>query len=222
MDDDYEFLYDLNKRTMRDYAEQTYGAWDEAVSRRIFAERWHPETIKIVQIDGQDGGMLEMIPSETGIWLANIRVAPEYQNQGIGAQLVSGVLEEKSERHRAGLVDRRVGGDRLLGRVAMLADQLQDRERMRPITRLHDQVQPDLPDPGVRPQPVDADVDDVDPLSREQAGQVVQAARLIVQPGPNRQVSSGAGEPLLEHLAKQVRIDVAAADDHADPPQPGR
>jgi ribosomal protein S18 acetylase RimI-like enzyme len=97
-DDDYEYLYALNEATMRAYAEQTYGAWDEEVSRRIFAERWRPETIQIVLIDGQDGGMLEVIPSETGIWLANIRVAPEYQNQGIGARLISSVLQDAHSR----------------------------------------------------------------------------------------------------------------------------
>ena len=66
-DDDYEYLYALNERTMRGYAEQTYGAWNEETARRIFAERWRPETIKIVQIDGQDGGMLEVMPIEAGI-----------------------------------------------------------------------------------------------------------------------------------------------------------
>ena len=72
-DDDYEYLYALNERTMRGYAEQTYGAWNEETARRIFAERWRPETIKIEQIDGQDGGMLEVMPIETGIWLDNPR-----------------------------------------------------------------------------------------------------------------------------------------------------
>lgn len=96
--DDYEYLYALNEATMRTYAEQTYGTWDEAINRRIFAERWRPETMQIVQIDGQDGGLLEVIPSDTVLHLANIRVAPEYQNHGIGARLVSGVLQDAHSR----------------------------------------------------------------------------------------------------------------------------
>ena len=62
-DDDYEYLYALNEATMRDYAEQTYGPWDEAVNQRIFAERWRPETMQIVQVDGQDAGLLELLPT---------------------------------------------------------------------------------------------------------------------------------------------------------------
>jgi ribosomal protein S18 acetylase RimI-like enzyme len=96
--DDYEYLYRLNEATMRAYAEQTYGPWDEAVVRRIFAERWRPATIRILVIDGQDAGMLEVLPSEKGVQLANIRVAPEYQGRGIGTRLVSAVLRDAHSR----------------------------------------------------------------------------------------------------------------------------
>jgi ribosomal protein S18 acetylase RimI-like enzyme len=97
-DADYEYLYRLNEVTMRRYAEQTYGAWDEAVNRRIFAERWRPETMQIVVVDGQDGGLLELVPTETGLHVANIRVAPELQGQGIGTRLVAGVLRDAHSR----------------------------------------------------------------------------------------------------------------------------
>jgi ribosomal protein S18 acetylase RimI-like enzyme len=97
-DDDYEYLYALNKRTMRDYAEQTYGPWNEAIARQIFAERWSPESTRIMVIDGQDGGMLEVIPGDTSVWLANIRVAPEHQGQGIGTRLISEVLADAHGR----------------------------------------------------------------------------------------------------------------------------
>jgi hypothetical protein len=68
-DDDYEYLYALNKVTMQVHAERTYGPWDEAIARRIFAERWRPESTQIVVIDGQDGGMLEVRPIETWVQL---------------------------------------------------------------------------------------------------------------------------------------------------------
>jgi ribosomal protein S18 acetylase RimI-like enzyme len=97
-DDDYEYLYRLNEATMRAYAEQTYGPWDETVVRRIFAERWRPATTRIVLVNGQDGGMLEVLPTEAGLQLANIRVAPEYQGQGIGTRLVSDVLRDAHAR----------------------------------------------------------------------------------------------------------------------------
>jgi ribosomal protein S18 acetylase RimI-like enzyme len=97
-DDDYEYLYRLNEATMRTYAELTYGPWDEAVTRRIFAERWRPATTRIVQVNGHDAGMLELLPTEVGLQLANIRVAPEYQGQGVGTRLISEVLQDAHAR----------------------------------------------------------------------------------------------------------------------------
>ena len=98
MGDDYEYLYAMNKLTMQEHAEKMYGPWDEAIARRIFAERWHPESMRIVVIDGRDGGMLEVIPDETGVHLANIRVVPEHQNRGIGTQLILQVLRDAHSR----------------------------------------------------------------------------------------------------------------------------
>lgn len=100
MDDDYEYLYAMNKLTMQEHAEKVYGPWDEAIARRIFAERWRPASMWIVVIDGQDGGVLEIVADETGVLLANIRVAPEHQNRGIGTHLILHVLRDA---HRRGL-----------------------------------------------------------------------------------------------------------------------
>jgi ribosomal protein S18 acetylase RimI-like enzyme len=97
-DDDYEYLSRLNEATMRTYAEQTYGPWDETIVRRIFAERWRPASTRIVVIDGQDAGMLEVLSGEAGVQLANIRVAPEYQGRGIGSRLVAQVLRDAHAR----------------------------------------------------------------------------------------------------------------------------
>jgi ribosomal protein S18 acetylase RimI-like enzyme len=96
--DDYEYLYRLNEATMREYAEQTYGPWDESVARRIFAERFRPVSTRIVVIDGRDVGMLEVLPTETGLQLANIRIAPEHQGRGIGTRLITGVLRDAHAR----------------------------------------------------------------------------------------------------------------------------
>jgi ribosomal protein S18 acetylase RimI-like enzyme len=97
-DDDFEYLYRLNEATMRPYAEQTYGPWNETLVRRIFTERWRPASIRILVIDGQDAGMLDVLDSRTGVLLANIRVAPEYQGRGIGTRLVADVLRDAHSR----------------------------------------------------------------------------------------------------------------------------
>lgn len=97
-DDDYEYLYAMNEQTMRGYAEKTYGPWNETIALQMFTERWRPESMQIVVIDGQDGGMLELLPMETEVQLANIRVAPEHQGKGIGTRLISEVLRNAHGR----------------------------------------------------------------------------------------------------------------------------
>jgi ribosomal protein S18 acetylase RimI-like enzyme len=96
--DDYEYLYRLNEATMRAYAEQTYGPWDETTVRRIFAERWRPASIQIVVVDGHDAGMLEVRTSESEVNLTNIRVTTEHQCQGVGTRLIAEVVRDAHER----------------------------------------------------------------------------------------------------------------------------
>ena len=61
-DDDYEYLYVMNKQTMQEHAEKTYGPWDEGIARRIFAERWRPDTMRIVVIDGRTAAYWRCCP----------------------------------------------------------------------------------------------------------------------------------------------------------------
>jgi ribosomal protein S18 acetylase RimI-like enzyme len=97
-DADYEPLYALNKATMQGYAEQTYGAWSEEIARRIFAERWRPETMRIVLVDGQDAGLLEVTESDEVVQINNIRVAPHLQGRGIGGRLIAEMLRDAHGR----------------------------------------------------------------------------------------------------------------------------
>ncbi len=97
-DDDYEYVYQLDKTTMRAYTEQAYGPWDDIVVRPIFAESWHPDTMRIVLVDGQDAGLLDVIPIETSINLEAVWIAPEHQGKGIGTRLISGVLRDAQTR----------------------------------------------------------------------------------------------------------------------------
>src|SRR5258708_19416589 len=63
---------------------------------------------------------------------------------------------------------------------------------------------------------MDAHVEDVDVLVAEDAGELVELPRTVVEPGAEGEVASGAREALLDDLAQKVRIDVPAADDDAD------
>lgn len=99
-DADYEWLLRLGERTMRAYAEQTYGPWDEALVRRLFAERWRPAHSRIVVVDGQDVGRLELLPTERGVEVGSIAVVPEYQGRGLGTALLAEVLRDARRDRR--------------------------------------------------------------------------------------------------------------------------
>lgn len=100
-DDDYEYMYALNKATMQAYVEQTFGAWDDDAMRRRFSEYFRPWATRILAIDGRDAGYLEVILEDEEyqeVHLSNIRIAAEYQGQGIGTRLISEVVRDAHAR----------------------------------------------------------------------------------------------------------------------------
>jgi ribosomal protein S18 acetylase RimI-like enzyme len=93
--DDFEYLYTLHAQTMRTYIEQTWGKWDEAWQRDYFTRNFNPENRQIILWNGEAVGVLECVPSaEGGIFLSNIQISPQHQGQGIGRQVIEGVLAQ--------------------------------------------------------------------------------------------------------------------------------
>ncbi len=84
---------------MRTYAEQTFGPWVDHRMRQLLRERLSPSATRIVVLDGRDAGMLEGYESDAEVVLANIRVAPEHQGQGIRTRLITVV----QAAHRRGV-----------------------------------------------------------------------------------------------------------------------
>jgi ribosomal protein S18 acetylase RimI-like enzyme len=75
---DRGFLFELNRQTMREYVEAVWG-WDDAFQARFFDEHFVPDgSRQIIQVDGCDVGMVEVLP--------------EWQGRGIGTSVVRSVL----------------------------------------------------------------------------------------------------------------------------------
>ena len=75
---DYEFLYDLNRRTMRAYVEALWG-WDEAAQRTLFQQRFTLEGHFIIVVEGQDAGRLRLDESPERTVISQINLLPDYQ-----------------------------------------------------------------------------------------------------------------------------------------------
>src|SRR5919198_2099609 len=110
----------------------------------------------------------------------------------------------------------RIRAEELLDGEAAGADEIEHGAGVRPVARLDDDVEADPPERGVRAEALDAHVEDVDALRRQHAGERVQPAGLVVEPGAERGVAARAGEALLQHLSQEVWIDVPAGDDDTD------
>src|SRR5437773_4994295 len=110
----------------------------------------------------------------------------------------------------------RRGVEQLFGDETARANERQDRIGVRAVARVDDDVEADTAKRRVWTQAVDADMEDVDALRREQTGELVQRAGSILEPRAEREVASRRDEALLQHLPQQVRVDVAAAHDRRD------
>lgn len=95
-EDDYDFLYQLNITTLREAIEGTWG-WDEEFQRRYFEEHWDPGPRRIIVVEGQDVGVLQVETYVDEIFLALIEVALEWQGKGIGTAVIRDVQARARE-----------------------------------------------------------------------------------------------------------------------------
>lgn len=84
---DFEFLYHLHRVTMKEYIETTWG-WEENWQRDYFQAKWEPAKRNIIQIEGQDAGVLVIENREEDNYLALIEILPDFQGRGVGTAVI--------------------------------------------------------------------------------------------------------------------------------------
>jgi ribosomal protein S18 acetylase RimI-like enzyme len=111
---DYDFLYRLHCDTIRPYVEATWG-WNDEWQEEYFRHKFDPTNWQIIQRPDPAGpartgsagladiGILivethETHPAETYIGL--IEIAPEHQNQGIGAAIITDLIRQAHAQGR--------------------------------------------------------------------------------------------------------------------------
>ena len=92
--DDYNFLYNLNENTMKEYYIETYGSWDEEVERNFFDESFNSIKYLIILIDGQDIGCLAVTRNNADIFINEIQILSQYQNKGIGKMILDSIIND--------------------------------------------------------------------------------------------------------------------------------
>jgi ribosomal protein S18 acetylase RimI-like enzyme len=93
-DADYLWLWSLKRATMKAYVEQTWGRWDDTDQAERFRQNFQPGHVQIIIIDGHDAGLLHVERTPAEIFLVNIQVSPEFQNLGLGTEVMHALLGE--------------------------------------------------------------------------------------------------------------------------------
>lgn len=97
-DQDHDFLYQLHVAAMQPYIAATWG-WHEDWQREYFDRKWNPTACQIIQIHGQDAGVLVVHWQEkTGV-LELIELLPDFQHHGVGTAVIHDLQQQARARH---------------------------------------------------------------------------------------------------------------------------
>jgi ribosomal protein S18 acetylase RimI-like enzyme len=94
---DYEFLYNLHRETLKEHIDQTWG-WDEAWQQAHFQEKFDISGKMIIECEGVSIGCIAALDEGDHIFLSYIALKTDYQRRGIGTQLIEEVLASAAER----------------------------------------------------------------------------------------------------------------------------
>jgi ribosomal protein S18 acetylase RimI-like enzyme len=100
VEDDLAFLYGLHRAAMQRYVEETWGDWDEDWQLERFTQRFQPLQQRLIQINGQDVGVIEVFDRTEEVFIANIAILPEHQKQGVGSQVIVEIIEKADAQNK--------------------------------------------------------------------------------------------------------------------------
>jgi ribosomal protein S18 acetylase RimI-like enzyme len=86
-EDDREFLFRLHCAAIRDSVEPLWG-WDEELQRGLFDERFARQPYQVIQVDGEDAGVLVVEELDEEVFLKLIELLPTAQGQGVGSSII--------------------------------------------------------------------------------------------------------------------------------------
>jgi GNAT superfamily N-acetyltransferase len=95
---DYEFAFELAREVYHELVVRQFGAWDEARHRESFEQQWTKLQTSIM-IQGQVRvGVLCVEDAPYDVVLHEVQVCPSCQGQGVGTEIVRGVMDHAERR----------------------------------------------------------------------------------------------------------------------------
>ena len=97
---DSKFIYLVKKKTLKSYIEQTWGSWDEKFQVSRHNENFISEEYQIIQCKGKDIGVQKIQEEIDSIEIDIIEILPEFQNKGIGTQLLKNIISFSRQNNK--------------------------------------------------------------------------------------------------------------------------
>ncbi len=98
--DDILFARTTYFDTMRWIIERLFG-WDEQREEEKFVAQFNAAASQIIVADGKDVGWLQAQEKEAALWLQSLYVIPVMQRQGIGAEVLTTLIERAHTEAKA-------------------------------------------------------------------------------------------------------------------------
>ena len=92
-EDDKEFAYQAKKAAFREYVEQVWG-WDEDKQRKLHDQRYAAQDFCVISLDGEDVGIMSVDLKSDSVFVNQLYILPEHQEQGVGGRCMSAVVDE--------------------------------------------------------------------------------------------------------------------------------
>ncbi|MEL7834668.1 GNAT family N-acetyltransferase [Fodinibius sp. Rm-B-1B1-1] len=99
-EEDYEFLWNLHKTTMKSYVDETWG-WDEEFQEKYFSNRFEANNIQLIILDDTTIGAIEIQDRENELFVASFEIAPQFQNKGIGSTILKRIINTSDNKQKS-------------------------------------------------------------------------------------------------------------------------
>jgi len=99
-ENDYDFIYQVKKDAYKKYVEINFGNWDEELQKEYFNSfiETYKEGAFIITIGEKDVGFYNGCITDNEYEIGNICIIPEYQNRGIGTNILKDVLSNNANK----------------------------------------------------------------------------------------------------------------------------
>ena len=90
-ENDFQFIYNLNKQNMKEAVSKTWGTWDEEFQKDFFTDRFDPNKYKLIIVNENKIGILSIQNLEY-VKIDEIQISPTFQGKGIGSKILLDIV----------------------------------------------------------------------------------------------------------------------------------